>query len=751
MDIPSNRTGTTASDSNHSELPSATSSGNNSSNERDEEQGAVETMVTDAEAVTETQDDSGKANSGCALAIMSMGLRGARSNVSPMKARNTPEPKAQKVDNATDLRGQGLMRATSDAKLGLGVDKRYRSNSIAGEYADTRIGQLQRGMSDARIGMQIGATNSNDETNMRAQLARGISEATLKVYNSGENVRKGLGREGSGSHLSSASRHSSTDDMKKYLLNSLSNHTISEHTRPMSNVDATIANAQKEMKDKLPPVFDLEDSFVSPLGKNLLRERVLENARHIDQINKEKLSSVLSDVGSQAQGVVALEVWVYDPTRMQLVRTEHGWWREENYEPVVYTGTRENAFEALARLEDEKRDDYIEATPMQPGQGFVGNLWSTKKEKSKATISAFGSFHGGQVSISDSFRSAGVSLRSMFQGARKSRRDHQQNEGLNFVDLDYLARDPDTITDLRIQTLLRAGIEQACSATFNIRGHKGLVIYFASAGYPISKLLDERNKDFLIAATDSIGATLALAEPRRTMYYQNLHENHESNFQHRDDAMSVLSDEDSILTKHTLRKGEKDNQSANGQPGFFGGLYRKSFGKKQANPPKAMPFSESLWTLVGCSITLVTMACISQSISFWNERADNYSFPVGPFGALATLQYGLTAAPASQPRNCIYGTVIAGSVGLAFSYLTFLPHFARIGLGASFAISGMTKAGVTHPPGGALAVLYASGGYHFGHLLLSLTGNVLAISFSMLVNNANEKRQYPQYWSWKPW
>eukprot|EP00957_Ditylum_brightwellii_P012292 929111-Ditylum_brightwellii.AAC.1 len=60
-----------------------------------------------------------------------------------------------------------------------------------------------------------------------------------------------------------------------------------------------------------------------------------------------------------------------------------------------------------------------------------------------------------------------------------------------------------------------------------------------------------------------------------------------------------------------------------------------------------MPFQQSMWTLVGvfCGMLILsTMNELAGSIS-----DDEYFLLIGPFGALMTLQYGLTAAPASQP------------------------------------------------------------------------------------------------------
>ncbi len=187
-------------------------------------------------------------------------------------------------------------------------------------------------------------------------------------------------------------------------------------------------------------------------------------------------------------------------------------------------------------------------------------------------------------------------------------------------------------------------------------------------------------------------------------------------------------------------------------------LQEKTFGEKMTRPPPAMSFPETTWVLVGTSITLILVSFLS-SLTPWfkpltsSRNSISYAFPLGPLGALATLQFSLTAAPASQPRNVIYGTFIAGSIGICFSYIpiSILPHWLRLAVGTSSAITVMAKLGVTHPPGGALATVYCSGGYHWGHLVLSLIGCWVCILVSVIVNNLNERRQYPMYWSFRFW
>lgn len=127
---------------------------------------------------------------------------------------------------------------------------------------------------------------------------------------------------------------------------------------------------------------------------------------------------------------------------------------------------------------------------------------------------------------------------------------------------------------------------------------------------------------------------------------------------------------------------------------------------------------------------------------------DEYFLLIGPFGALMTLQYGLTQAPASQPRNAVMGQAVAGAVSLAFTYIpeAILPIWLRRAVGPAIAIATMVKCGFTHPPAGAHAVLFASGRYNFAFYALVIFSTAISIIPATLVNNMSRKRQYPTYW-----
>jgi CBS-domain-containing membrane protein len=114
------------------------------------------------------------------------------------------------------------------------------------------------------------------------------------------------------------------------------------------------------------------------------------------------------------------------------------------------------------------------------------------------------------------------------------------------------------------------------------------------------------------------------------------------------------------------------------------------------------------------------------------------------------LQYALTTAPASQPRNVVLGQVVAGAVSMSFTYIpeSMLPVWIRRAVAPAFAIAAMVKLGIPHPPAGAHAVIYASGDFGFTFYFLSVLASALSIVPATLVNNMSTKRQYPTYWGY---
>ena len=122
-----------------------------------------------------------------------------------------------------------------------------------------------------------------------------------------------------------------------------------------------------------------------------------------------------------------------------------------------------------------------------------------------------------------------------------------------------------------------------------------------------------------------------------------------------------------------------------------------------------------------------------------------------------TLQYGLTASPASQPRNVIYGQTIAICIAMVFDYIPdyILTDYVSVPLATSSVIALMARLGISHPPAGASALLISSISANQDDCLdwtilpLLLLGNVIAILTATLINNLSDKREYPTSWSFR--
>lgn len=111
-----------------------------------------------------------------------------------------------------------------------------------------------------------------------------------------------------------------------------------------------------------------------------------------------------------------------------------------------------------------------------------------------------------------------------------------------------------------------------------------------------------------------------------------------------------------------------------------------------------------------------------------------------------TLLYGLTAAPASQPRNVLAGQAVSLFIALAISYLHGMDLSVRESLGTALAVAAMVKLGLTHPPAGAASLLFVGQDLKMSNLAATLLGNVVAVAAATFINNLSYKRQYPTTW-----
>lgn len=158
-----------------------------------------------------------------------------------------------------------------------------------------------------------------------------------------------------------------------------------------------------------------------------------------------------------------------------------------------------------------------------------------------------------------------------------------------------------------------------------------------------------------------------------------------------------------------------------------------------------MPWTQTIWVFVGVFTTMSILSAASGALK--DATNEQYGIILAPLGALVTLQYALTAAPASQPRNAIYGQVVSLAIALIVNLIIPTSSWARVPVTTALAISTMYKLAVIHPPAGASAAIFSLNDHTVVDFAFILVGSVIAILIAIPLNNLNDKRQYPMYYA----
>ena len=182
---------------------------------------------------------------------------------------------------------------------------------------------------------------------------------------------------------------------------------------------------------------------------------------------------------------------------------------------------------------------------------------------------------------------------------------------------------------------------------------------------------------------------------------------------------------------------------------------------RKIKPPPPFTWTETGWTFLGVSVTLLLLFGFN---AIWEKIFENRfdddgaaaaashrkqmtGVVLGPFGALLTLQFGVTSAPLGQPKNILYGQVSALVIGFVIGSIEILPVWLRQTLSTVLAICFMVRCGITHPPAGAAALLVSGQKITYLSMSSTLIANVIAIGSSAVLNNLSTERQYPMSWN----
>ena len=197
----------------------------------------------------------------------------------------------------------------------------------------------------------------------------------------------------------------------------------------------------------------------------------------------------------------------------------------------------------------------------------------------------------------------------------------------------------------------------------------------------------------------------------------------------------------------------------------------KKIGGTQTAALAPASWGQATFAFFGAALTALVVVAVNAEVTEVTKDPRN-TILSGGLGALMTMQYAAFNSPLAQPRNVIGASLIAAATALTFTTLSawIAATFAADGdagadvspdgvllvqppwvfvFAPATAIALMHKAGLTHPPAGAVTMLMittpASATWRWV-LTPLLAGNVLCILVAIAVNNVSSKRQYPIYW-----
>ena len=228
-----------------------------------------------------------------------------------------------------------------------------------------------------------------------------------------------------------------------------------------------------------------------------------------------------------------------------------------------------------------------------------------------------------------------------------------------------IANDPDQAHDERLQFLIQCGLQWAAAVPFHIQGKKGIVIYMTRETNDLTRIQSTTNEEYLRSASDLIGSAWALREPRLAAIKERKAQRDMATRRARQKLLAMIRTgitlEQLIIKQprellYTVggRVYRQDPDIAEPCMGriktcFFGQitlLLKKCTGGNSKEPP-AFSWKETFLSFIGVFITFLMLTNFNEGLS------QDLKMALPPFGALMTLQYGLTAAPASQPKNII--------------------------------------------------------------------------------------------------
>ena len=145
-------------------------------------------------------------------------------------------------------------------------------------------------------------------------------------------------------------------------------------------------------------------------------------------------------------------------------------------------------------------------------------------------------------------------------------------------------------------------------------------------------------------------------------------------------------------------------------------------------------------------ISGVSAAIVIGILAFLTLETSGGIWLMFSFGATVFIVFVLYELETAQPKNIFFGHLISILVGIIFNETIGL-SFYSLGLSVGVAVMLMVYFKVMHPPAASnpLVALFMDLSFDF-ILFPVITGSVLIILLSILINKIILKRNYPKKW-----
>ena len=376
----------------------------------------------------------------------------------------------------------------------------------------------------------------------------------------------------------------------------------------------------------------------------------LNRSADLERVNSSMIYNAIKDAGLYAYGTVGVEVWVLDRSHTSLVKPTGGFWVDEVFKRTTN--------EDLLDLSRSEHSLYGSTDMVSPGVGLSGALWAESSRR-KTSSDAEANFNFKELfdlnfSFDEESQKDDVEKEHLLKQMtstktkRSSRVNHRGNALRSSVtrsiidvrekksrivwrDISALADDPFQPANKRLQVLAKSGFGLAAGVTFQTANESGIVVYLARKTVDIDRLQSYANEQYLVRATDLIGAVWSLQEPRSAVLEERKAQTKETWRRVRTKILALVRMKISLENLSTQKRTRNERPTLSKQTSNLQDFQKisnqklKSFGKKclGANVPFSpnANFSQALFISSGSFLSL-----LSKFFTFFRNLLNRFIF-----------------------------------------------------------------------------------------------------------------------------